>query len=86
MIKLTKYNNLNVYLNYDLNKNKTLSVKKKYNDKLRKGPQFENPIVAILASDPDWELILKREVIEFVDDKEEILRIEQAYEQMKNSI
>ena len=84
--KLTEYNYLNQYVNYDQNPTSVLGISKKYNHKLRNGPQYENPVIAILAKDENWEYIVKREVLDFIDDELQKELVLNEYIKVKNSI
>jgi len=84
--KLAEYNYLNHYVNYDDNPTSVLGISKKYNHKLRNGAQYENPVIAILARDENWEYIVKREVLDFIDDDLQKELLLNEYIKMKNSI
>ena len=85
-MKLIEYFDLNQYVNYDLNPASVLGISKKHNHKLRNEAQYENPVIAILAKDENWEHIVKREVLDFIEDELQKELILNEYIKMKNSI
>ena len=86
ILGLTDYKILNDFVNYEDDFKNVLGLRQKFNHHLRKNPQYENPIIAIFAGDLNWENILQREVLNFINDESQKTSIFKEYEMLKAKI